>query len=52
MDLNNVKGLYSTWVMNILPKSALSVAKNNGVGNVWGLDDDETYIRKSAFKVD
>ncbi|KAJ0103722.1 FAD-binding domain-containing protein [Diaporthe amygdali] len=44
VNLNNVKGLYSTWVMNILPKSALSVAKNNGVGNVWGLDDDETYI--------
>lgn len=52
MNLSDVKGFFSTFVMNILPKSALSIAKNNGVGNVWGLDDDETYICKSVSQVD
>ncbi|KAH8196501.1 hypothetical protein TruAng_009331 [Truncatella angustata] len=42
--LSDVEGLFATFVMNPLPKSALSVAKNNGVGNVWGLDDDESWI--------
>lgn len=45
-DLSDVEGLYPTFVMNILPSSALSVAKNNGVGNTWGLDDSQSFIRK------
>ncbi|KAF3760362.1 FAD-binding domain-containing protein [Cryphonectria parasitica EP155] len=43
-EISDVEGLYPTFVMNILPKSAASVAKNNGIGNVWGLDDDESWI--------
>ncbi|KAI0103627.1 FAD-binding domain-containing protein [Nemania sp. FL0031] len=43
-DVIDVEGLYPTFVMNILPKSAASVAKNNGIGNTWGLDDDESWI--------
>ncbi|RDW85983.1 hypothetical protein BP5796_04308 [Coleophoma crateriformis] len=43
-DVQDVEGLYLTFVMNILPASALSVAKNNGVGNTWGLDDNQSYI--------
>ncbi|KAF3012878.1 hypothetical protein E8E14_011519 [Neopestalotiopsis sp. 37M] len=43
-SISDVEGLFPTFVMNIVPKSALSVAKNNGVGNVWGLDDDQNYI--------
>ncbi|KAJ8122831.1 hypothetical protein ONZ43_g1072 [Nemania bipapillata] len=43
-DVIDVEGLYPTFVMNILPKSAASVAKTNGVGNTWGLDDDESWI--------
>lgn len=43
-EISDVEGLYPTFVMNIMPKSAMSVAKNNGIGNVWGLDDDQSYI--------
>ena len=46
-DIRDVEGLYPTFVMNILPKSSLSVAKHNGVGNTWGLDDDQSYIRRT-----
>ncbi|KAH6990268.1 FAD binding domain protein [Ilyonectria destructans] len=43
-DISDVEGLYPTFVMNVLPASAASVAKNNGVGNTWGLEDDQPYI--------
>lgn len=43
-EISDVEGLYPTFVMNIMPKSSLSVAKNNGVGNVWGMNDDQSYI--------
>ncbi|KAH8669057.1 hypothetical protein BX600DRAFT_435563 [Xylariales sp. PMI_506] len=42
--ISDVEGLYPTFVVNFLPASALSVAKNNGIGNVWGFDDDQSYI--------
>lgn len=45
-SIADVEGLYPTFVMNIVPKSAMSVAKNNGVGNVWGLDDCQSLISK------
>ena len=48
-EISDVEGLVPTFVMNVLPKSALSVAKNNGIGNTWGLDDDQSYIRKSLM---
>lgn len=43
--ISDVEGLYPTFVLNILPKSAAAVAKYNGIGNTWGLDDSENYIR-------
>ncbi|KAF7551803.1 hypothetical protein G7Z17_g4756 [Cylindrodendrum hubeiense] len=43
-DVSDVEGLYPTFIMNVLPAAAASVAKNNGVGNTWGLDDDQPYI--------
>ncbi|KXH56404.1 FAD binding domain-containing protein [Colletotrichum nymphaeae SA-01] len=42
--LSDVKGLYPKFVMNIMPKSAQSVAKHNGIGNLWGLDDKESFV--------
>lgn len=45
-EISDVKGLVPTFVMNVLPSSALSVAKNNGVGNTWGLNDDQSLICK------
>jgi hypothetical protein len=48
-EISDVEGLVPTFVMNVLPASALSVAKNNGIGNTWGLDDDQSYIRMFLF---
>ena len=45
-EISDVEGLFPTFVMNVLPKSAMSVAKNSGVGNTWGLDDTQSYVRK------
>lgn len=46
-EISDVEGLYPTLVFNLLPASAAAVAKSNGVGNVWGLDDSSPLIRKS-----
>ncbi|KAF4907639.1 Bifunctional solanapyrone synthase [Colletotrichum viniferum] len=43
-DISDVEGLIPTLVLNTMALSAMSVAKNNGIGNVWGLDDDEALI--------
>lgn len=40
----DVQRLYPTFVMNVMPKSAMTVAKTNGVGNIWGLDDNQSWI--------
>ena len=40
----DVDGLYPTLVMNLAPKSAAHVALTNGIGNVWGLTDSESYV--------
>ncbi|KAF4237421.1 hypothetical protein CNMCM8980_005501 [Aspergillus fumigatiaffinis] len=38
-EISDVQGLYPTFVMNLSPAGAARVGKTNGVGNVWGLDD-------------
>ncbi|KAI8217144.1 hypothetical protein K4K54_011939 [Colletotrichum sp. SAR 10_86] len=43
-DISDVEGLIPTLVLNTMAPSAMSVAKNNGIGNVWGLNDDEALI--------
>ncbi|KAI9648725.1 hypothetical protein NHQ30_003365 [Ciborinia camelliae] len=43
-DVKDVFGLYPTFVTNIDPKSANTIAKTNGIGNVWGRDDTESSI--------
>ncbi|PSK40038.1 hypothetical protein B9Z65_7978 [Elsinoe australis] len=43
-DIRDVEGLLPTYVLNPAPKSAASVALNNGVGNVWGLEDEDNHI--------
>ncbi|KAH6648046.1 FAD binding domain protein [Truncatella angustata] len=42
--ISDVEGLYPTFVMNPLYASAATIAKTNGIGNVWGLDDDQSLI--------
>lgn len=45
-DISDVEGLIPTLVLNTMAASAMSVAKNNGIGNTWGLDDTEPLISK------
>lgn len=45
-DISDIEGLIPTLVLNTMAASAMSVAKNNGIGNVWGLDDKEPLISK------
>ncbi|KAL4896137.1 hypothetical protein BDV59DRAFT_172135 [Aspergillus ambiguus] len=41
-----IEGLYPKFVMNVLPRGAARMGKTNGIGNVWGLDDDQSWISK------
>ncbi|KAI1498346.1 putative FAD-binding oxidoreductase [Biscogniauxia marginata] len=43
-QMSDVEGLYPTFVLNTMPKSAAKVAKQNGIGNVWGLTDKEPLM--------
>ncbi|THV48661.1 hypothetical protein BGAL_0234g00010 [Botrytis galanthina] len=43
-DVKDVVGFYPTFVTNLDPKSANTIAKTNGIGNVWGRDDTESGI--------
>lgn len=43
-DVADVKGLFPTFVLNLVPRTAATVAKTNGIGNTFGLDDDQSYI--------
>ncbi|KAK0122305.1 hypothetical protein ONS95_010550 [Cadophora gregata] len=42
--ISDVEGLSPTFVLNMIPKSTMTVAKDNGIGNTWGLDDDQGLI--------
>lgn len=42
----DVQGLYPTFVTNVISPTSVRVAKTNGVGNVWGLEE-EPLISKS-----
>lgn len=36
----DIKGLYPTFVTNVISPSSIRVARTNGVGNVWGLEEE------------
>jgi len=38
--ISDVQGLYPTFVINVISPSSIRVAKTNGVGNVWGLEEE------------
>ncbi|KAJ5295011.1 hypothetical protein N7508_009832 [Penicillium antarcticum] len=40
----DVKGLYPTFVTNVISPTSVRVAKTNGVGNVWGLEEEPLII--------
>ncbi|PBP15721.1 FAD-binding domain-containing protein [Diplocarpon rosae] len=43
-DVKGVEGLAPGLVLNIVSKSTMTVAKQNGIGNTWGLDDSEDLM--------
>ena len=47
--ISDVQGLYPTFVTNVISPSSVRVAKTNGVGNVWGLEE-EPLISKSTLR--
>ncbi|KAJ5538273.1 hypothetical protein N7494_007752 [Penicillium frequentans] len=42
--ISDVQGLYPTFVINYVSPSSARVAKTNGVGNVWGLEEEPLII--------
>lgn len=50
-EVADVVGLYPTFVTNIDPKSANTIAKTNGIGNVWGRDDTQSYVCKLSLSI-
>ena len=46
----DVQGLYPTFVTNVISPTSVRVAKTNGVGNVWGLEE-EPLISKLIEKI-
>ena len=45
-EIDEVPGVLPTFILNFAPKSGAAVGKNNGIGNTFGLDDEESYICK------
>ncbi|KAJ4258967.1 hypothetical protein NW762_008055 [Fusarium torreyae] len=43
-DVADVPGLGPSLVLNLVPRSAATVGKKNGIGSTFGLDDDQAYI--------
>ncbi|KAI9147354.1 putative fad binding domain-containing protein [Paramyrothecium foliicola] len=43
-EIRDVEGLVPTFVLNTIARSAMTVARENGIGNTWGLSDDEPLI--------
>ncbi|KAL3430157.1 hypothetical protein BDV09DRAFT_189506 [Aspergillus tetrazonus] len=39
-QIADIQGLYPTFVINLSPASAASVAKTNQIGNTWGLSEE------------
>jgi len=42
----NIAGFSANLVFQPIPKSATTVAKTNGIGNTWGVDNTKAYICK------
>lgn len=49
-QISDVEGLYPTFVLNEITPSSLRVAKENGVGNVWGLEPEPLMSRLCLLK--
>ncbi|KAH7140949.1 FAD binding domain-containing protein [Dactylonectria macrodidyma] len=43
-DVADVPGIRPTFIFNLVPRTAATVAKTNGIGNAFGLDDKQSYI--------
>ncbi len=47
--ISDVEGLYPTFVLNPMFASSATPANTNGIGNVWGLSDDQSYMSKPSL---
>ncbi|KAK7222169.1 hypothetical protein V2G26_010172 [Clonostachys chloroleuca] len=43
-EVAEIPRIWPTFILNFAPKSGAAVAKRNGVGNTFGLDDKQSYI--------
>lgn len=46
-EVAEIPGIRPKFILNFAPKSGAAVAKRNGVGNTFGLDDKQSYICKT-----
>jgi hypothetical protein len=46
LQMANITGFSANLVFQPIPKSATTVAKTNGMGNTWGVDNTKAYICK------
>lgn len=42
--VKNIEGFSANFVVQPIPKSATTVAKTNGIGNTWGVDNTKAYV--------
>ncbi|KAL3476505.1 FAD binding domain protein [Aspergillus californicus] len=47
-DIADIEGLSPTFVPNVISPAAARIAKTNGIGNVWGLEDEPLMIWQFA----
>ena len=51
-QIADIEGLHPTFVLNTIPASSHRVAASNGVGNVWGLENETSpFISKDRKSV-
>ncbi|KAK7446490.1 hypothetical protein CaCOL14_010898 [Colletotrichum acutatum] len=43
-DIADIEGVRPTFILNTVPRTALAVGKNNGIGNTFGLDAGQSYV--------
>jgi hypothetical protein len=43
-EMGHIEELYSTLALQPIAMSASSVAKTNGIGNTWDIDNSKPYI--------
>jgi hypothetical protein len=48
-QIRDIEGLNPTFVLNVMPANAHRPARANGVGNVWGLENERRNFISKYF---